>query len=293
LKVIVFGAGTSGRKYIENCAEDIEIVAVADNNWSNIRMIFGHRVISADTALQTEYDRVVITIEYRTQKGIDSIFSIRNQLMESGVPDSKIVLASDLDAGNEAPAHKYPRVQFLQSFASSVNDDMEGAVAECGVCWGDFASQINECFSSRKLYLFDTFEGFPDSDMSPESSEVQGELRRNNEVIGNTISPELTLLKCPHKENVIIRKGYVPDTLYEFENERFLFVNLDMDMYAPTISALRFFADKMVANGVILVHDYLERYGGVVEAVDEFASEIPIKKLPIGDGASIAIIING
>ena len=293
MKVIVFGAGTSGRKYIENCAEDIEIVAVADNNWANLGMVFGHRIISADTALKTEYDRVVITIDYRTQKGVSIIFSIRNQLLELGVPDSKIQLLTHLDGGCEGPMPKYPRVQFLQSFASSVNDDMEGAVAECGVCWGDFAAQINECFSGRKLYLFDTFEGFPGSDLIYESSDLQSSLIKTTEFISNTVSPELTLLKCPHKENVIIKKGYVPDTLYEFENERFLFVNLDMDMYAPTISALRFFADKMVANGVILVHDYWEYHGGVVEAVDEFASEIPVKMLPIGDRASIAIIING
>ncbi|GHV53602.1 hypothetical protein FACS1894216_11910 [Synergistales bacterium] len=33
MKVIVFGAGVCGRKYIENCPDDVEIVAVADNNW--------------------------------------------------------------------------------------------------------------------------------------------------------------------------------------------------------------------------------------------------------------------
>ncbi|GHV28388.1 hypothetical protein FACS1894167_05250 [Synergistales bacterium] len=33
MKVIVFGAGVCGRKYIENCPGDVEIVAVADNNW--------------------------------------------------------------------------------------------------------------------------------------------------------------------------------------------------------------------------------------------------------------------
>ncbi len=38
--------------------------------------------------------------------------------------------------------------------------NIPGAVAEAGVYQGDFAKYINIIFPDRKLYLFDSFEGF-------------------------------------------------------------------------------------------------------------------------------------
>ncbi|MDR3334041.1 MAG: TylF/MycF family methyltransferase [Treponema sp.] len=38
--------------------------------------------------------------------------------------------------------------------------NIEGAVAELGVFKGDFAKRLNIAFPDRKLYLFDTFDGF-------------------------------------------------------------------------------------------------------------------------------------
>jgi len=37
---------------------------------------------------------------------------------------------------------------------------LEGSVAEVGVFRGDFAKRLNLLFPDKKLYLFDTFEGF-------------------------------------------------------------------------------------------------------------------------------------
>lgn len=41
-----------------------------------------------------------------------------------------------------------------------MNNSIEGSVAEAGVYQGNFSAVINKCFPTRKLYLFDTFEGF-------------------------------------------------------------------------------------------------------------------------------------
>jgi len=56
---------------------------------------------------------------------------------------------------------------------------------------------------------------------------------------------------------------------------------------------MRFFWDKMVMNGVILLHDYFHPdLPGVAQAVEAFEREknCNIPKLPIGDGVSIALI---
>lgn len=40
MRTIVFGAGEYGRHYIKNCPQGEEIVAVCDNNWSNLGGVF-------------------------------------------------------------------------------------------------------------------------------------------------------------------------------------------------------------------------------------------------------------
>ena len=44
----------------------------------------------------------------------------------------------------------------------------KGECAEAGVFEGDFAKWINQYFPDRKLYLFDTFEGFDMRDIEKE-----------------------------------------------------------------------------------------------------------------------------
>jgi O-methyltransferase len=46
-----------------------------------------------------------------------------------------------------------------------------GNVAELGVYRGDFAQYINIAFPDRKLYLFDTFEGFDEKDITLEEKQ--------------------------------------------------------------------------------------------------------------------------
>lgn len=68
------------------------------------------------------------------------------------------------------------------------------------------------------------------------------------------------------------KKGYFPQTA-EGITDTFCFVNLDMDLYKPTLAGLNFFWEKM-ETGIILVHDYFsEVYEGVKSAVESFVKE--------------------
>ena len=55
----------------------------------------------------------------------------------------------------------YFRYRTFEFVAKEIlQDKVEGAVAELGVFRGTFASLINEIFKEKRMYLFDTFEGF-------------------------------------------------------------------------------------------------------------------------------------
>src|SRR5688500_5298208 len=63
----------------------------------------------------------------------------------------------------------YIRLSTLELVSHEINKaGIKGNVAELGVYKGKFARYINQYFPERKLYLFDTFEGFDKSDIKRE-----------------------------------------------------------------------------------------------------------------------------
>ena len=66
-----------------------------------------------------------------------------------------------------------------------------------------------------------------------------------------------------------------------------------MYLYIAMLNGLRFFWDKMIDRGCILLHDYFsDVFSGVRQAVDFFEQErgIQITKTPIGDKSSLALL---
>lgn len=169
--------------------------------------------------------------------------------------------------------------------------NIPGDVAELGVYRGDFASMINIYFPDRKLYLFDTFEGF-----SEEDSLIERKKKFSNaDQDFSDVSIEKVLKKMKHKENIVLIKGRFPDSLCQIKNPEeliFSFVSLDVDLYQPTKSGLEYFYPRLVKGGFIFIHDYNNKYyKGVKEAVREFCKTNEINFFPLSDSSGTAIII--
>jgi hypothetical protein len=289
MKVVVFGAGAFGRDYIEHCEADTEIVAVCDNNFAQVPgTLCGHAVSSPEILKSLPCDRIVIALREQSPESQKHIIDMRDQLLSYGVPVGKILLADQDEIMETNVAH--PRIEFLKRVSEDLRErGAAGAVAECGVCFGDFAYSINRFFPDRPLYLFDTFTSFDDRDRETENFE-DADTWESFRTLFLNVNTDLVYLKMPYKDNVVLKKGYVPETFAGLEEERFCFVHLDMDLYAPTLAALRFFAGRIVDGGLILVHDYyVSKFDGVKRAVTAFENERPCRRMPIGDTLSAAI----
>ena len=84
--------------------------------------------------------------------------------------------------------------------------------------------------------------------------------------------------------------NYFPNTAEGME-EKFAFVNIDVDLYTPILSGLEYFWERMETNGYIFVHDYFsDTYSGAQKAVEEFAEKYNVGFIPIGDTYSVAFI---
>ena len=161
-----------------------------------------------------------------------------------------------------------------------------GAVAELGVFRGDYAKLINRAFPDRALYLFDTFDGFDDSEES--ADRMQGFSSRVDDF--SYTSVDLVLRKMRHPENCVVRKGLFPGTATGVD-ERFAFVSIDCDLYQPIYQGLRFFWERLEGGGYIFVHDYQNPvYSGAKAAVDDFCAQYGVACFPMSDTCGSAAI---
>ena len=84
-------------------------------------------------------------------------------MIKKYVPEENIC---DLFPYNSWKNNSDPRIASLAIVADEIyRKNISGAVAEAGVYKGDFAQHINVLFPDRKLYLFDSFEGFNKDDV--------------------------------------------------------------------------------------------------------------------------------
>lgn len=275
-KIAIYGAGVKGKQVYDIVKDDCSVVCFVDGNPSKIGTVWEGTAIDivgkanlADYAL----DEIIVAT-------LSSPYKVKEDLEQLGYGPKQINL-SYVDRPLEA------RSNFVRDFSKICNQKgLHGCVAEAGVFQGDFSKVINECFPKSKLYLFDTFEGFANSDVSVEhkngfSDSKVGDLSQTSE--------DLVRSRLLYPSVCEIRKGVFPVTA-EGINDRFVFVNLDMDLYAPTKAGLEFFWNRMIPGGIIVVHDYFStNYRGVKKAVDEWTLKGLIIPFPIGDGISIAV----
>ncbi len=162
-------------------------------------------------------------------------------------------------------------------------EQIPGALAEVGVYRGETSEVIRRAAPGRTLYLFDTFEGFPEESLEDWQ---KGDARFQD------TSLEAVRRRLGGMEGVVIRQGRVPETLRGLEDERFAFVLLDLDLYEPTVHSLEFFYPRLSPGGYLAIHDYnnSESDWACKRALDAFLRGKPESVVEIGDVCGTALI---
>jgi O-methyltransferase len=181
----------------------------------------------------------------------------------------------------------YIRLASLELISYEIKKNgIAGNVAELGVYKGKFARYINQYFPERKLYLFDTFEGFDARDLSREKNNAYSS--GIQDFSGTSVAS--VLAEMPFPGNCIPVKGFFPDSAKQIE-DRFVFISLDADLFDPIYNGLNFFYPKLVKGGYIFIHDFNnEGYKGSRKAVEQFCLEQGLGFTPIPDSGGSAII---
>lgn len=276
-KIIIFGTGENGKKEYqkESVKEDVEIVAFADN--FPREDLYGLPVVQPEKLKEMDFNVILIASM--------SANEIEAQLLMLGIPQTKIIKT-------EVQNRIWARKTFLHNFSEECYiKNIPGNVAEAGTFRGEFAAVINACFPNKTIYIFDTFEGFHADDVLFENklNEEDGSHSVAYDYYAGT-SEDIVRKRLPYPDKSVIVKGYVPESLKNIDDE-FCFVNLDMDLYQPTLRALEWFWPRMVDGGVVLIHDYFDtNYVHLRKAVRKFVEDNEIYAIPIGDDLSIALL---
>lgn len=277
-KVFIFCANGLGELVLDSIDDSkIKVLGFLDNDqqkWGG--MWQGIEVFSPEFIREAEYDYIVIAYsEYAD--------SITEQLMKLGCNRKKIVVFQE----DRSDLKWYEsRIALMRKCFSIIRErNIPGNLAEVGVYKGDFAKLLNRYMPERKLYLFDTFEGFPEHDLIDDGWDQD-----KRELFKDT-SEELVLNRMPYKESCIILKGMFPDTA-EGINDRFCFVSLDTDLYLPIKAGLEFFYPRMEKGGYIFVHDFgTWDYNGVKKAIYEFCDKYDVPFFPLLDRAESVVLM--
>jgi hypothetical protein len=140
-----------------------------------------------------------------------------------------------------------------------------GALAEVGVFQGGSARLICEARQPRPLHLFDTFAGIPEVGAIDAGHFARGDWAAPLEQVRSYLA---------RYQDVHYHVGTFPRTADPVRDERFSFVNLDVDTRKSTADCLEFFYPRMNPGGVIASHDY-RWAAGVRKAFDEFFEHRP------------------
>lgn len=183
------------------------------------------------------------------------------------------------------------KTSVVRNIARRINKlSLEGDIAELGCYNGDTSWQLNVLFPDKKLYLFDTFDGNDERDLAKEA-ELKLTGYENSYPIKN--QEEKLLSRLAYPDNVIIKKGWFPETAFDLENNTYVFVYLDAGLYLPTLTGLEYFFPRLVQGGVIFVHGYEDsKYSGIYRAVNDFEDKYgAFLILPVGDLTGSIMII--
>jgi O-methyltransferase len=158
----------------------------------------------------------------------------------------------------------------------------EGDVFECGVFRGGTAllqaltMQASAALQHRKLHLFDSFEGMPET--------VQGVDRLKRGDFGGTSAKRVEdlLQAFPFAQ---VHSGFIPATFAGLKVDKVCWAHIDVDIYQSVCDCIGFIYPKLSPGGFMIFDDYgFPSCPGARRAVDEsfaHSAEVPIC-LPTG-----------
>lgn len=166
---------------------------------------------------------------------------------------------------------------------------LPGHMAECGVYTGGTAHLIAWVLSSssgsKKLHLFDTFSGMPDTAIPQRDYHSAGDFSRTSVGYVKRRLREYESL-CEY------HPGLMPETFSEVARvQQYSFVHVDVDIYPSVAACCDWFWQRLSLGGVMVFDDYghYPYRNAARAAVDQFFANQWEKPIVLPTGQAVAI----
>ncbi len=162
--------------------------------------------------------------------------------------------------------------------------NIDGDIVECGVWKGEsllmFAFLVKDEMKGRKLWGFDSFEGFPEPSKQDKSKR---NLKKGE--CGNTSTNDVTNLLINSgldkefvRSQITLVKGFFNESLAKYTGSSIALLNLDVDIYDSYLTALKELYPKVARGGAILFDEYMAtdehlKFPGAQKAIDEYLGD--------------------
>jgi O-methyltransferase len=167
---------------------------------------------------------------------------------------------------------------------------LPGDFVECGVNTGILSLAVREYIdfnsTGKRFWLFDTFKGIPEQQMSVRERELR-DLEN-----GHMYPDCFDRVRCnfdPFPGATLVQ-GVVPETLSTVAIDGVCYLSLDMNIAAPERAAIEYFWPKLVTGAVVVLDDYAwQGYDEQKTALDEFAASVGTEILTVPTGQGILL----
>ncbi|MBI5928577.1 MAG: class I SAM-dependent methyltransferase [Chloroflexi bacterium] len=121
--------------------------------------------------------------------------------------------------------------------------------------------------SERPVHIFDTFKGHPDTDV------YRKEMSHKPGLFSDT-DYESVKQYLSDFQHLHIHQGDIYDTLKDLPEMNYGLVHLDVDVFETTLDCLRYFGQRLVSKGMMVLDDYRSpNCPGIAHAIDIFLAE--------------------
>ncbi len=189
----------------------------------------------------------------------------------------------------------------MQLAIDAIENRIPGDFVECGTAMGgcSFAMLLvqREVYGEirRPVWMFDSFEGM--SPPSPkdgnhaaswyaETADIPKDVANNHYCIAPFEQVEAGAVALGLRDSVVMRKGWLKNTLPEWRPQRIALLRIDCDWYDPVKCCL-FELGHLMSDGAGLIIDDYYVWEGAMLATHEYLSELPwpLKSIPGFHGA--------
>jgi O-methyltransferase len=160
---------------------------------------------------------------------------------------------------------------------------LNGDIWECGVYKGGTAAMLAQIVydgtSLKRLHLFDTFEGMPETDHVID-------IHRKGDFSDTSLDAVRNYVK--HNDVTVYHQGFIPETFHGLESSRIAFAHIDVDIRQSVTDCCDFIFPRLNVGGFIVFDDYgFPSCLGARQAVDTYFSKREVVPLVLPTGQAI------